>query len=146
MEKKQAVLIAVAALVVIGLLFSIGGSMQRNAWMEGYTLGRLTAAAGVDGALAPMMPYAPVAVSYPQHGPGFGGILFLFFGAGLFFLITTRFLHRARWQEWAAQGAQAGEMRHGRGCWGHPGRQAQEQASSSPAQAETKPAPEAADR
>jgi phosphotransferase system glucose/maltose/N-acetylglucosamine-specific IIC component len=153
MEQRRIVFIVIAALVVIGLLFGVGSSMQRNAWMEGYTMGRLTAAAGVDGALAPMMPYAPVAVGYPQHGPSFGGVLFLFFGAGLFFLIASRFWHRARWQEWAAQSGQPGEtrhgppwMHHGRGCWGHHSPPAQGSASPSPTQAETKPTEEAANR
>lgn len=146
MEQRRIVMIAVAAVVVIGLLFGVGSSMQRNAWMEGYTMGRLTAAAGVDGALAPMMPYAPVAVGYPQHGPGFGGFLFLFFGAGLFFLIATRFWHRARWQEWAAQTGQSGEVRHGYGCWGRHGQEAQGPAARQPAPTESKPAEEQPDR
>jgi hypothetical protein len=104
-------LIGLAALLVVGLVFGAVGSGiesgQRDAWMEGYTMGRLTAAAGVEGAIAPMVPYAgPYAMGYRGHGPGFGGFLFLLLGAGALFFVGSRIAMRARWKAWAMQGQQ----------------------------------------
>ena len=134
MEQKRIIGLVVAALVVLGLLLAVGGGMQRDAWMEGYTIGRLTAAAGVDGALAPVAPYMPYAM--PHRGPGFGGFLFLLLGGAAFFFVVTRFLHMARWRAWAMQGGQPGAqgdwhggppwMSHGGPC-GHGDRPAPEQ-------------------
>ena len=125
MFRERIVWIGLAALVVIGLLFAGGSAMQRSAWVEGYTMGRLTTVGG-DGAAAavapmmPMAPMAPYAYMYPQHGPGFGGFLFLLIGAGLLFFVVSRFVHRARWQAWAMQGGPQGEWRHGPPWMQHP--------------------------
>lgn len=106
MERQRIFGIAVVAVIALGILLAVGGGMQRDAWMEGYTIGRLTAAAGVDGALAPAAPYMPYA--YPQRGPGFGGFFFLLLGGAALFFIFTRFLHMARWRAWAMQGGAPG--------------------------------------
>jgi hypothetical protein len=96
---------------------------QQSAWMEGYTMGRLTAAAGVDGAVAPMAPYAaPYAApygGYAPRGPGFGGFLFLLLGAGALFFVFSRFARMARYWAWmATQGGPQGAWQGGaQGPW-----------------------------
>ena len=142
-------------LVVIGLIFGAVGGTQQNAWMEGYTMGRLTAAAGVDGALAPVAQVAPYAYGYPSHGPGFGGFFFMLLVGGAIFFVVTRFIHRARWHAWAMQGGAQGEWRPGppwmhgpmgHGCWGKGQEQAEQaqaaQPQAMPPTAEAKPAAE----
>jgi hypothetical protein len=156
MPRERIVLMGLAALLVFGLIFgAIANGVsagQRDAWMEGYTMGRLTAAAGVDGALAPMAPYAGYGAGYTAtrgHGPGFGGFLFMLLGAGALFFFISRLVMRERWRTWAAmQGAPGAAMpggpaglhqgppwTHGpRGCgpwgnpWGSPWEQSQRQA------------------
>jgi hypothetical protein len=118
MPRERFALIGLAALVVVGLIFvgvSSGISAgQRDAWMQGYTMGRLTAAAGAEGAAAPVVPNAaayavPYAVGYQPHGPGFGGFFFLLLGAGALFFFISRMIMMARWRTWAAmQGGQHG--------------------------------------
>lgn len=138
MERQRILGIAVAAALVLGLIFAVGGSMQHNAWMEGYTIGRLTAAAGVNGALAPAAPYLPHA--FPPRGPGFGGILFLLLGGAAFFFIVSRMLHMARWRAWAMQGGAPPWMGHG-GPWGCGQGQSQAQkGESQPTAAQAPPA------
>ena len=149
MSRERMLLIGLGALVVIGLIFGAVSNVQQNAWMEGYTIGRLTAAAGETGAVAPVVPMAPMAqvapyaYGYPSHGPGFGGFFFMLLIGGLIFFVVTRFVHMARWRAWAMQGGPQGEWRQGppwmhgpkgHGCWG------QEPAPAAQAQA-VKPQP-----
>jgi len=129
MFRERFVWIGLAALLVIGLVFAGGGRAQQGAWMEGYTVGRLTAAAGVNAAVAPVAPVAPLApyaagypMGYPHQGPGFGGFLFLLFGAGALLFVFSRFAHLARWRAWAmqqdwSQGGAPGEWRGGPPPW-----------------------------
>jgi hypothetical protein len=88
---------AVAALLLIGLISAIGGSGQRDAWMQGYLAGRLSA--GGEGT-ADLAPYMMMRGAGPWH---YGG-----WGAGLTCLIPLGFLalvglliashkHRRRW-------------------------------------------------
>jgi hypothetical protein len=119
MPRERIVLIGLAALLVVGLILGavssgIAGG-QQAAWMEGYTMGRLTAAAGVDGAVAPLAPYAGYGAPYAlgpgfgHRGPGFGGVLLILLGMAALFFIGSRLVMRERWRAWAAmQGAQAG--------------------------------------
>ena len=70
-------------------------------------MGRLTAAAGAEGAAAPIVPNAavyaaPYAVGYQHHGPGFGGFFFLLLGAGALFFFISRMVMMARRRSWAA--------------------------------------------
>jgi hypothetical protein len=141
MPRARIALFALGALLVVGLIFGAVSSAiaggQRDAWLEGYTIGRLTAAAGVDGAVAPFAPYlAPSALPYGTGyatrgpgfgGPGFGGLLLFLLGAGALFFVGARLMLRARWQAWSprqgsetggSQGApEAGPWRHTpRGC------------------------------
>jgi hypothetical protein len=137
MPRERIALFGLAALMVVVLVFGAVSSGisagQRDAWMQGYTMGRLTAAAGAEGAAAPIAPNAaayavPYAVGYRHHGPGFGGFLFLLLGAGALFFFISRMASMARWRSWAAMqgGPQAGsqaDWHHGpppwmRGHWG----------------------------
>src|SRR3954463_13839022 len=111
MPRERIALIGLAALVVVGLIFAGVSSRisagQRDAWVQGYTMGRLTAAAGAEGAAAPIVPNAavyaaPYAVGYQHHGPGFGGFFFLLLGAGALFFFISRMVMMARWRSWAA--------------------------------------------
>jgi hypothetical protein len=117
MARARMALFGLAALLVVGLVWgavasSIAGG-QRDAWLEGYTMGRLTAAAGVDGAVVPLAPYvgpgaAPYGPGGGARGPGFGGLLLFLVGAGALFFVARRVL-RARGEAWAAmQGSEAG--------------------------------------
>lgn len=129
MSRERMALIGLAALLVAGLLFGAVSSGiangQRDAWMQGYTLGRLTAAAGVDGAVAPQLPYAvPYAAygpGYGPRGPGFGGVLLILLATGALFFVS-RLVMRERWRAWAAmQGAAEGSPQPGPGAPWHPG-------------------------
>jgi hypothetical protein len=117
MPRERIALFGLAALVVAALIFGAVSSGiavgQRDAWIQGYTMGRLTAAAGAEGAAAPVVPNAayavPYAVGYQSHGPGFGGLFFLLLGAGALFFFLSRTVIMARWRTWAAmQGAPQG--------------------------------------
>lgn len=147
MFRGRFVLIGVAALVVLALIFGAISSSQRDAWTQGYLIGRLSAVEG-DAALAAtgLLPYAIYAT--PQRGPGFGGFLFLLLGIGAAFFIGSRFARMAQWRAWAAQqgltpegqpNAPWGGPPMGWGCGGHHHRQPQapptqsEAASGAPA-------------
>lgn len=90
------------ALVVLALIFGAVTNGQRDAWTQGYLVGRLTAVEG-EGALAAtgLLPYA--AYGFPQRGPGFGGLVFLLLGIGALAFIGSRFVRMAQWRAWAAQ-------------------------------------------
>lgn len=103
MVRGRFVIAGVMALVVLALIFGAVSNGQRDAWTQGYLVGRLTAVEGGDGALATagLLPYA--AYGFPQRGPGFGGFLFLLLGAGAVFFIGSRCVRMAQWRAWAAQ-------------------------------------------
>lgn len=135
MVRGRFILAGVLALVVLALIFGAVSNGQRDAWTQGYLVGRLTAVEG-EGALATagLLPYA--AYGLPQRGPGFGGILFLLLGAGAIFFIGSRFARMAQWRAWAAQQGITPEGQPtppwggppmGWGCGGHHHRQPQEQ-------------------
>lgn len=151
MFRGRFVLIGVAALVVLALVFGAVSSGQRDAWTQGYLVGRLTAVEG-DAALAPtgLLPYA--AYGFPQRGPGFGGFLFLLLGVGAVLFIGSRFARMAQWRAWAAQqgvnpegqpNGPWGGPPMGWGCGGHHHRH-QQQAPPAPSEA-TPDAPSPAD-
>lgn len=123
---KRWIVIAIAALLVFGGLSAMSGAGQREAWMQGYMAGRLSAGSDGDAALAPyLMPGGAFGPRYGGVGPG------LFFGLGFLalglFLISRR-LHSARWSgkpdEWhehMRQEAERWRQRH-HGPWsGAPG-------------------------
>jgi hypothetical protein len=102
MVRGRFLLAGVLALVVLALLFGAVTNGQRDAWTQGYLVGRLSAVEG-EAALAPagLLPYA--AYSLPQRGPGFGSLLFLLLGVGAVIFIGSRFARMAQWRAWAAQ-------------------------------------------
>jgi hypothetical protein len=102
MVRGRLILAGVLALVVLALIFGAVSNGQRDAWTQGYLVGRLTAVEG-EGALATagLLPYA--AYGMPPRGPGFGSFLFLLLGIGAVFFIGSRFARMAQWRAWAAQ-------------------------------------------
>ena len=139
MVRGKFVLIGIAAVVVLALIFGAVSNNQRDAWTQGYLIGRLTAVEG-DAALAPVGAIAPYAYAYPQRGPGFGGFLFLLLGIGAVLFIGSRFARMAQWRAWAAQQGMTPEGQPmGWGCGGHHHRQQQQ---APPAQSEAQPAAE----
>ncbi len=100
MSRGRLILIGVFALVVLALIFGAISNGQRDAWTQGYLVGRLTAVEGADTLAA--IGLLPNVYGYPQRGPGFGGFLFLLLGIGALLFVGCRFLHMARWRAWAA--------------------------------------------
>lgn len=133
MFRERIVWIGLAALLVIGLVIAGGAHARQGAWMDGYMMGRLTAVASTNAAGVPAVPAAPM-IAYPagypmgysHQGPGFGGFLFLLFGAGILFFVVSRFVHMSRWRAWAmqqdwSQGGPQGDWRGGPPPWMHGG-------------------------
>jgi hypothetical protein len=96
---------ALAALLIIVVISTVGGQTRQNAWMQGYMAGRLSAGSDGGAALAPyMMPGGPFG-----YGGGFGHGIGLFIGLGFlafgFFALTRGRGHHQRWharkEEWA---------------------------------------------
>ena len=79
MSRERLIWIGLAAVLMLALIVAAVNGAQQNAWMEGYTFGRLAASAGEGAAVAPILPYG---MGYVQRGPGFGGILFMLLGLG----------------------------------------------------------------
>ena len=100
MSRERLVWIGLAAVLMLALIVAAVNGAQQNAWMEGYTFGRLAASAGEGAAMAPILPYG---MGYAQRGPGFGGILFMLLGLGAIFFIGSRIFRFAMWRAWAAQ-------------------------------------------
>ncbi|MFO7631082.1 MAG: hypothetical protein R6W76_01015 [Caldilinea sp.] len=102
MVRGRFILAGIVVLVVLALIFGAIANGQRDAWTQGYLVGRLTAVEG-EGALASagLLPYA--AYGYPPRGPGFGSVLFLLLRLGAVFFIGSRFVRMAQWRAWAAQ-------------------------------------------
>ncbi len=109
MFPRRLVIGVVVGLLVLGLLMTGISSMQRDAWMQGYLLGRLST--GSDGGTTgQLLPYL-----YPGYGgPHFGGFGFIFF-LGLLFLLFVGLRHFFRYQAWHQQGGPEG------GPWGRRG-------------------------
>ncbi|MFN8499029.1 MAG: hypothetical protein U0641_14360 [Anaerolineae bacterium] len=108
--------IAIGLLLLFGLLFVVGPSMQHDAWMQGYLMGQL--ASGKDaGSAALLAPYMM------QHGgPGFGGFgFFLLIPLGiLFFVGIGKFMRYRAWQHGYGPGVPGGPggwHRHGPPPW-----------------------------
>ena len=100
MSRERLIWIGLAAVLMLALIVAAVNGAQQNAWMEGYTFGRLAASAGEGAAVAPILPYG---MGYAQRGPGFGGILFMLLGFGALFFIGSRIFRFAMWRAWAAQ-------------------------------------------
>lgn len=96
MHQRRLLPALLAALIVLGLIFMAGSSVQRSAWTEGYLTG--LAASGQDGAIV------PYALAQPR-GPSILGGLALTFGLGLLLLVLVvpmvaagRFLRLWAWR------------------------------------------------
>lgn len=134
MFTKRWIGFAFAILLVILVVSAIGGAGQRDAWMQGYMVGRLSTGADGGAAIAPYMMYGG------NFGPHFGfGGTGVFWGIGLlllgFFLISRRLhwnrreggpddwagrmhaeadrwheRHQRRWEERTREGGSEGEQ------------------------------------
>ena len=100
MSRERLIWIGLAAVLMLALIVAAVNGAQQNAWMEGYTFGRLAASAGEGAAMAPILPYG---MGYAQRGPGFGGILFMLLGFGALFFVGSRIVRCAMRHAWAAQ-------------------------------------------
>lgn len=103
MFRGRFVMVALVAVLLVGLVLAGVSGAQRSAWFEGYMMGQLVAA-GSDGAVSPAayLPYV-----YGHRGFGFGGFLFLLVGGGVLFLIFSR-LAMGRHRGWAMEHGQHG--------------------------------------
>ncbi len=117
MFPRRLIFVGLAALLVIGLLMANNSAAQRDAWTQGYLVGRLSAGSAGTGNAAPLPPYAypgaypgyDGAWGYPgPHHGGFGAILLVGLGL-LFFFGISRFF-----RGW--HGGRPGEGPHG--SWG----------------------------
>jgi hypothetical protein len=125
----------IVLLVIFGLILAGGAAAQRNAWMQGYMMGRLSS--GTDGAGANTLPPFAYGGGYGwgYGGPHFGGFLGFLVVVGILFLVfggMRRFhmMHgpwrQGMWQQGAdqpddperQQAAQAGGPEGG--PWGGP--------------------------
>jgi hypothetical protein len=100
MSQKRFLAVALAGLIVIGLLIAGGAAIRRSAWTQGYMMGRLTAGAD-DGAA---VPYGVYGFDYPRSHSGFVSFLCT---AGLFVLLLIAVGKFFRFHAW--------KMAH----WGH---------------------------
>jgi hypothetical protein len=145
MYGKRFLMKALVGLLVIALLIGGASSLQRNAWMQGYMMGQLSA--GSDGkAVIPYMAYG----TQGYGGPGLGGGLAILFGIGLLALLFVGFgrtflgrrwatpdgtqgADEQSWQRMAQAHAERAARRWGHGppgCWDQAGKT--EAASSAP--------------
>ena len=86
MVGKRFLMKALVGLLVIALLIGGASSLQRNAWMQGYMMGQLSA--GGDGkAVIPYMAYG----LQGYGGSGLGGGLAILLGIGLLALLLIGF-------------------------------------------------------
>jgi hypothetical protein len=93
-------IVGAAVLLVLGLVFAGGAAAQRDAWMQGYMMGRL--ATGNDGgANAALLPYM-----YPGYGgPHFGGSgIFILLGLLFLGFVALRHLRFSAWREGGGPG------------------------------------------
>ena len=115
MYPKRFLIWPLVGLLIIGLLVIGGSAHRRNAWTQGYMMGRMAAESG-DGAV---MPYQPYGMGY-FYGPSptrgiWGAVMAVSFG--LFSLLIVAKLFR-RWAWAAASGNKQGEWgEHGAPPW-----------------------------
>jgi len=122
---KRFLMVALAALIVVGLLIAGGSAIQRSAWSQGYMMGRLSAS-GDDGGVVPYAPYG-----YPGRHVGPSSFLCgvgPLFTVGLLFLLLVGAGKIFHFRAWKEAGGPLGEgwakhwhQRHGHmppWCWG----------------------------
>ena len=118
MAGKRWIMVLLALLLVFGGIAAISGAAQRDAWMQGYMVGRMSADGDGASALAPyllqsggLMPRAG------GFGAGFGLLIALGFLALAFGMIRSRGRgHHRRWheghREWAEHMRQEAQRWH----------------------------------
>lgn len=103
---KRFLVTALVGLLVIALLVGGMSAMQRNAWSQGYMMGRLST--GSDGgAVTPYVPYGYPGSAYLGGAP-FGGGLGLIFLLGLLFVLFLAIGRSFRHRAWAMHGGPDG--------------------------------------
>ena len=106
MYGKRFLMKALVGLLVIALLIGGVSSLQRNAWMQGYIMGQLSAG-GTGSAALPYMAYG----LQGNGGPGLGGGLAILFGIGLLALLFMGFGRMFLGRPWAMHdGPQGGPV------------------------------------
>ena len=107
MYGRRFVWIAVAALLVFGLIFAFGmDSARQQAWMQGYMMGQMAAGGGGAQSVTPLLPY--MALQSGRMGGG-GGSPLLLFGGILLVIFGLRF--SLRWAGPQARLGQSGRAR-----------------------------------
>jgi hypothetical protein len=92
-----------------GIIFGLSGAAQRDAWTQGYLVGRLSAIDGGAAALAPVTGGLPqtagqvYGVGWGHRGFGFGGFLGFLFLGGLLFFIFGAMRRAMMWRHWVHQ-------------------------------------------
>ena len=125
MFQRRFMFVALVGLIVLVLLFGAVSAGQRDAWTQGYMMGRLSA--GTDGAnsAAPLLPYM-YGGQFGLH-PFFGGFglllliggLFLFFGVARCFRFHAWGMHGGPWAH-GPEGQAPSDQQQARG-WGRRG-------------------------
>lgn len=102
-------MLALVGLVVIGVLMGVGSSVQRNAWMQGYMMGRLAATSSDSGAQLPLPPFYGYPGGYYGPAPtgGFGWLFAIVLIVILFFVAKRAAMHAWR-RHWGAEGGPQG--------------------------------------
>jgi hypothetical protein len=118
MFPRRFLIVGVAAIVILGLVLTGSAAHQRDAWTQGYLVGRLSAGGSGSGAAAPLPPevYPGLGGGYGYGayggyggyggGPHFGGFgVLLLIGLGfLFFMGAGRFFRRCAGGGWGHHG------------------------------------------
>jgi hypothetical protein len=119
MFPRRILIAGLVALVILGLVVSGNAAQQREAWTQGFLVGRLSAGSSGSGSAAPLPPevYPGLAGGYGAYGyggygagPHFGGFGFLLLiGLGLlFFMFAGRFLRHNAWRHHGGWGPYGG--------------------------------------
>jgi hypothetical protein len=107
MFPRKFIMIAAVALLLLVFVVGVVPNAQREAWTQGYLVGRLSdGAAGASSAQLPAFAYPGYAG--PNYGPHFGGLGFIILLILGFFLFT-RFFHCMRWRAGQGWGGPEGQ-------------------------------------
>ena len=124
--RQRVIIVVVGALVALGIIFGLSGAAQRDAWTQGYLVGRLSAIDGGAAALAPVTGGLPQAAGqvygagWGHRGFGFGGFLGFLFLGGLLFFILGGMRRAMMWRHWAHQQGAPGQPGGPGMGWGGP--------------------------
>ena len=117
MFPRRFLIAGAVALVILGLVLSGNAAQQRDAWTQGFLVGRLSAGTSDSGSAAPLPPqvYPGMGGGYgPYGGYGWGGYggahfggfgLLLLIGLGfVFFMVAGRIFRRCAGGGWGHHG------------------------------------------